>query len=104
MGADEYRKKLEERAKRNREAFKGKYKDELNALMGLSKEEIDKITPDNTDMEIYARLISVVKEASAENISQAELKAGIEALGEIGVKIAKKIPALIDSHRTTAPC
>ena len=96
MGAKEYKKKLKERAKRNREAFRGKYKDELNALMGLSKEEIDRITPDTTDLEIYAQLISVVKEASADNIRQAELKANIIALGEIGIEIAKKIPALID--------
>ena len=42
MGVKEYRKKLEERAKRNREAFMGQYRDELNALLGLSKEDIDK--------------------------------------------------------------
>ena len=96
MGAEEYRKKLKERAERNRKAFKGQYKDELNKLMGLSKKEIDEITPDTTDLEIYAQLISIVKEASAENISQAELKANIIALGEVGIKIAKKIPALFD--------
>jgi hypothetical protein len=94
MGAEEYRKKLKERAKRNREAFRGMYKDELKALMGLSTEEIDKITPGTTDMEIYSRLISVVKEASADNIDQAELKKSIIELGDIGVKIAKKIPHL----------
>lgn len=96
MGVEEYRKKLEERAKRNREAFMGKYRDELNALLGLSKEDIDKITPDTTDLEIYAQLISVVKEASADNIDQAELKGRIMELGKVGVEIAKRIPALID--------
>jgi hypothetical protein len=96
MGADEFRKKLEERAKRNREAFMGVYKDELNALVGLSKEEIDKITPGTEDLEIYAQLISVVKEASAENIDQAELKDHIMELGDVAVEIAKRIPALID--------
>ena len=44
MGAQEFRKKLEKRAKRNREAFRGKYRNELNALLGLSKEEIDRMT------------------------------------------------------------
>lgn len=96
MGIEEYRKKLKERAKRNREAFMGRYRDELNALLGLSKEDIDKITPDTTDLEIYAQLISVVKEASADNIDQAELKNRIIELGEVGVKIAKRIPALVD--------
>ena len=96
MGAEEYRKKLKERAERNRKAFQGQYKNELNALMGLSKEEIDRITPDSTDLEIYAQLISVVKEASADNIKQAELKANIMELGKVGIEIAKRIPALID--------
>ena len=96
MSAEEYRKKLQERAKRNREAFCGLYKDELNELMGLSKDEITRITPDTNGVEVYAQLISVVKEASADNMSQAELKSNIMALGEIGIKIAKKIPRLID--------
>ena len=96
MGIEEYREKLKERARVNREAFKGKYKAQLTALMGLSKEEIDKITPGTTDLETYAQLISIVKEASADNIDQAELKNRIMELGEIGVEIAKRIPALID--------
>ena len=96
MGVEEYRKKLKERAKRNRDAFMGQYRDELNALLGLSKEEIDKITPDTTDLEVYAQLISVVKEASADNIDQAELKDRIMELGRVGVEIAKRIPALVD--------
>lgn len=96
MGVKEYRKRLEERAKRNREAFMGKYRDELNALLGLSKEEIDRITPDTTDLEVYAQLISIVKEASADNIDQAELKDRIMELGKVGAAIAKRIPALID--------
>ena len=96
MGVKEFRKKLEERAKRNREAFMGKYRDELNALLGLSKEDIDKITPGTTDLEVYAQLIAVVEEASAENIDQGELQNRIIALGDIGVEIAKRIPALID--------
>lgn len=96
MGVEEYRKKLKERAIRNREAFMGRYRDELNALLGLSKEDIDKITPDTTDLEIYAQLISVVKEASADNIDQGELKNRIIELGKVGVEIAKRIPALVD--------
>ena len=96
MGIAEYREKLKERARINREAFKGKYKEELTALMGLSKEEIDKITPDTNDLEIYAQLISIVKEASADNIDQAELKERILELGQVGIEIARRIPALID--------
>jgi hypothetical protein len=60
-----YKKKLEERAKANRDAFNGTYKTQLEGLMGLSKAEIDAITPGTTDLEVYAQMISVVKEASA---------------------------------------
>ena len=89
-----YRKKLRERAEANRKAFEGEYKDEIQGLLGLSKTEIDRITPDNTDLETYSRLISVVKEASAANIAQAELKKNIENISELAVKIAKKVPRL----------
>ena len=68
---------------------------QLNDLMGLSKAEIDKITPDNTDMEVYDQLITVVKEASRINLSQAHLKQRIEDLGVIAVKIAEKVPSLV---------
>ena len=89
-----YRKKLEDRAAANRLAFEGEYKDEIQGLLGLSKEEIDKMTPGTTDLETYSRLISVVKEASAANVAQAELKDNIMQLGELAVSIAKKVPRL----------
>ena len=93
---EEYRQKLEERSRVNREAFKGKYQQELNGLLGLSKVEIDNITPGTTDLETYAQLISIVKEASADNIDQAELKKRIMALGEVGMEIANMVPSLAD--------
>ena len=96
MGVEEYRKKLAERAKRNRKAFKGLYKNELKALLGLSRADIDKITPGSKDMEVYAQLITIVKEASADNIDQAELKDRIQELGKVGIAIAKRVPALLD--------
>ena len=89
-----FQEKLARRAAENRAAFEGDYKNQLNGLLGLSKEEIDAITPDHTDMEIYDQLITVVKVASAQNIAQAELKNRIIALGEIGIAIANKIPEL----------
>ncbi len=77
-----------------RRAFTGKYKDELNALSGLSKEEIDTITPGITDLQKYDELITLVKEASRVNLQQAALKAQITKLGEVAVTIAKRIPSL----------
>jgi len=86
--------RLAQRALINRAAFIGLYKNEIDKLHELSKEEIDLITPDNTDMEIYAQLIEVVKEASSTNESQTALKEQILELGEIAIKIANKIPSL----------
>lgn len=73
-------------------AFNGKYKDELNKLMGMSKEEVDSVTPGTTDLQIYSVLIKVVEKASKDNLSQAQIMKNIKELGEVAVKIAKKIP------------
>lgn len=76
------------------DAFNGKYKDQLNELMGLSKSEIDSLTPDTTDMSTYSKLIKVVEQASKDNLSQADLITNIKSLGDLAIKIAKKVPAL----------
>lgn len=85
---------LEETLEKGREAFNGIYKDQLNELEGLSRAEVDTITPDTTDLEKYDELITVVKEASRVNLSQAQLKAQIEKLGQIAVKIAERVPSI----------
>jgi hypothetical protein len=89
-----FRKKLQERAEANRQAFNGVFREEIEQLLGLSREEIDQIRPDATDLETYDQLITVVKEASSANISQAELKDRITELGEVAIKIARRIPKL----------
>ena len=62
--------------------------------MGLSRDEIDAITPDATDLQAYDQLISVVKQASRHNLNQAELVNRIKALGGVAVTIAKKSAGL----------
>jgi hypothetical protein len=94
MNIENYRKKLEKRAAENRKAFEGQYREEITALLALSREEIDRITPDTTDLAVYDQLITVVKEASATNIEQAELKTSILELGEVAVSIANQVPKL----------
>jgi hypothetical protein len=75
-------------------AFKGTYKDELNKLAALSKDEIDAITPGEEDMKEYFTLMKVVEQASRDNLKQAELAANIKALGAVAINIAKKVPGL----------
>lgn len=94
MNKEEFRAHLRKKLEENRRKFEGEYKNELNALLGLSREEIDEVTPDSTDLEAYDQLIIVVKEATSANIAQAELKQHIKELGDVAVSIAKKIPSL----------
>ncbi len=76
-------------------AFNGEYKTQLNELMGLSKDEVDAITPnDTTDLATYYKLIEVVKHASKTNMDQASLISNIKTLGDIAIKIAKKVPTI----------
>ncbi|HVS11986.1 MAG TPA: hypothetical protein VMS76_19130 [Planctomycetota bacterium] len=91
---DDFRRRLREELRKNREAFEGTYKSELDSLLGLSREEIDRVTPDATDLEVYDQLITVVKEASRTNVSQTELKTRIQELGDVAVSIAKKAQPL----------
>ena len=76
-------------------AFKGAYKDQLNKLAALSKDEIDAITPGEDDLKMYVTLMKVVEQASADTLKQAELVDHIKSLGDIAVKIAKKVPGLM---------
>ena len=77
-----------------REAFERKYKTELDQLMGLSHAEIDAITPGAADLQAYAQLIAVVKQASRHNLEQQALASRVRALGDVAVTIAKKSASL----------
>ncbi|HCG6604309.1 TPA: hypothetical protein NJ227_001632 [Vibrio parahaemolyticus] len=95
MTPEEFKARVRQKMTENREAFEGEYKTELKALMGLSKSEIDAITPGTTDIEVYDALITIVKEASRVNLAQAKLKQRIEELGDVAIKIAEKVPGLL---------
>lgn len=92
---EEFRRNLRETLKKNREAFEGAYKEQIDGLLGLSRTEIDEITPDTTDLAVYDELIAVVKEASRTNLAQAELKSQIEEMGDVAVSIAKRVTPLV---------
>ena len=47
-----------------------------------------------TDIQMYERLMIVVREASRVNLAQAELANRIRSLGELGIRIAKKVRPL----------
>ena len=89
----EFERRLKEQLKTSREAFDGKYKEELTELAGLSRSEIDAISPGITDLQKYDELIAIVKEASRVNLAQADLVNQIKNLGDIAVRIAKMVPA-----------
>ena len=77
-----------------RKAFQGAYAEQLQGLLGLSQEDLDAITPEVSNAKEYAQLIEVVKLASARNLSVANLKSRIEALGSTAVAIAKSVASL----------
>ncbi|HEX2115815.1 MAG TPA: hypothetical protein VHM01_15530 [Alphaproteobacteria bacterium] len=93
MAEDDFEAELEKSLERADAAFRGKYKKELQELLASSAEDLG-IKPTITDAEIYSKLISTVKAASAANISQAELKDRIVALGRRAVVIAKRVSRL----------
>tara|TARA_R110001632_G_scaffold23425_2_gene66295 strand:+ start:878 stop:1159 length:282 start_codon:yes stop_codon:yes gene_type:complete len=75
-------------------AFNGDYSNELNDLVGLSKEELESVIPNTESKNTYLALIKVVEQASKENIKQADLISNIKELGDVAVNIAKKVPGL----------
>lgn len=94
--AELFRRRIRESLKRNREAFESEQlnRDALDQLLGLSEVQIRSILPAGAHLDVYANLVSVVKEATRANVDQAELRRAIEQLGELAVSIAKKVPQL----------
>lgn len=91
---EQRRERLRRLAQKADESFNGKYKEALDQLTGLSKDEINSVTPDTEDSRTYSVLLKVVEEASRKNLTQAELVDDIKELGDVAIKIAKKIPKL----------
>ena len=85
---------MEVAAAKTREALDGKFKNEFRELRALDAERIKDITPDTTDEATYEKLMIVVREASRNNLEQAELAGRIQALGEVGLQIARMVPSL----------
>jgi len=91
---DKMKKELDAIVERNRKAFEGAHGDDLQKLHGLSQEDLNALIPNVADQAVYGQLIDVVKDASAKNLSAAQLKQRIEALGSLAVAIAKKAKLL----------
>jgi hypothetical protein len=82
-------------AERARLALEGSLAAEYRGLRSLDPDTIKDITPDTTDEAVYEHLMAVVQQASAKNENQAQLASRIHALGDIAVKIAKRVPSLL---------
>lgn len=97
-GRDRARARFRDRVRRAlakaEEEFEGIYTEELDELLGLSRADIEAVAPHITDLSDYNQLISVVKEASRTNASQADLLRRIESLGQSAVSIAKRVTGL----------
>jgi hypothetical protein len=71
----------------------GPYKKAMRNLLALSMAEIKSAVPKASYAD-YSKLLSVVEQASAANIAQADLKDNIVSLGKTAISIAKLIPSL----------
>lgn len=75
-------------------AFNGKFGNEFRALRDLSEEDYHSIIPKTSGKEDYDRMCKIVNNASINHSSQADVVNDITAIGELAVKLAKKIPFL----------
>lgn len=71
----------------------GPYKKAMRDLLALSMTEIKSSIP-KVSFSDYSKLLSVVEQASAANLAQANLKEHIVSLGKTAISIAKLVPSL----------
>lgn len=63
---------------------------ELARLAPLSQDEISRLLPRRVDKEQFAQLLQIVNSASSQNNKVAELRANIETLGSVVLKLLTK--------------
>jgi len=85
---------FEEKIKTAGKIVEEKNADFLQKLKGLTEEEIKTIVPQGTSAEEYKALIKEVQEATEKNLAQAQLITNIQSLGDVAIRIAKKIKLL----------
>jgi hypothetical protein len=90
---DDFEAELKKSLERADAAFRGAFQKELKELLASSAEDLG-IRPNTTDAEVYSKLIATVQAASAANLSPAQLKGRIIALGKTAVSIAKRVRSL----------
>ncbi len=91
---DDFDRQLKADLDAQRAGLQGIYAKELQDLLHLSGQTSTDGSIAVTPTEEYAALIATVNRASAANLSQAELKNRIVALGSTAVAIAKKVKGL----------
>lgn len=94
MTDDEFAKLLQEALDSAEDGLKnGPYRQALKDLLALSMQQI-KASIATASYADYNRLITVVEQASAKNVTQAQLVQNIQALGAKAVRIAKLVSGL----------
>ncbi|HEX7644321.1 MAG TPA: hypothetical protein VF472_19110 [Burkholderiaceae bacterium] len=72
----------------------GGYADAVQQLQGQAAQAAAAGTIAPADVQAYAQLLQVVREAASANLSQAQLKARILGLGDAAVRIAGSVRSL----------
>ena len=90
-----FKRSVRRRFKEIDDELRGRHKKHLEALLGISRAEIDAITPGKTGIDTYNKLIVVVSEATRKNLAIADLRQTIRDMGTVATEIAKKVPGLM---------
>jgi hypothetical protein len=77
-----------------KDSLSGEYAAHIRELLDLSGRAQAGGIPAVAAAETYSQLIALIQRASAMNLSQAQLKSRIVALGDTAVSVAKKVSGL----------
>ena len=93
MATREETEKLEKASCEAASEAAGLLDDEIGAVMKKAG-RIDELKPETADAETYEELARVVREATSRNLSIAELKANVEALGNSAISIFREMSVI----------
>lgn len=83
-------------ADRAERTLDGRFGAVYRELRNLSPEAVDDITPDTSDQREYERLMTLVQQATDQNMDQAQLVERIREMGDVATKIARRVASLSD--------
>lgn len=69
--------------------------EEYNALLKATKSDLAALKPKISDQEMYDKLVSIINDATADNLSLAEFQQRLESLGTGALQLGKEVVNLL---------